>query len=427
MLFPPIPQEPIARDGLSDGLRGSELLTELKLRRLTPSDGLVSVGGVPGLYYKAATVGRGKWVLRFVSPMTSKRRDMGLGTYPEVTLSLARKAALMERERINQGDDPLEHKRQLERTAALSVKDPTFAEAARKVHEEVKSGFRNQKHAEQWLTSLETYVFPLLGERLVSSLRASDFADALRPIWLPKAETASRLKQRCAAVMDWSVAHGFLPASPVGVVSKLLAKQPGKATRVIHQPAAPWQSIPTIVSQLCHVERPSVSRRALEILILTGCRSGEVRGMEWSEIDFTEKIWTIPGIRMKAKQTHRVPLCDRAMEMLETWRHLKLHPKLVFPSSRGTQLSDMTLTKLLRDKRVYSSEPGRYATAHGFRSSFRDWASEHGYARDLAERALAHTIKNQTEKAYHRTDLLEQRRTMMQEWSFFAQSARTIL
>jgi integrase len=395
------------------------MLTELKIRKIDVADGLVSEGGVPGLYFKASSLGRGKWVFRFVSPDSRKRRDMGIGTYPDVSIARAREAARLHRDALALGRDPLEVKRDAERKARAAVGELTFEAAARVVHKELARGYKNRKHAAQWLSTLETYVFPQLGNRKVSTLRAKDFADVLGDIWLSKAETASRVKQRCACVMDWCVARDMIGASPVSAVSKLLAKQPGKSERVTHQPAVPWQRVPSVVKQICRVERPSTARRVLEVLILTGCRSGEVRGMRWSEIDLPNKIWTIPATRMKAKQPHRVPLCDRAMDILAHARALQLHDELVFPSSRGTPLSDMALTKLLRDQKVASSEPDRVATAHGFRSSFRDWASEHGYSRDLAEKALAHTVKNRVEAAYHRTDLLEQRRPMMDSWSRF--------
>jgi integrase len=403
---------------------GVELLTDLKIKKLKAADGLVCAGVVRGLYFKASTPGRGKWVLRFVSPDSGKRRDMGLGTYPDVSIARAREAARVHRGAIELGRDPLDAKRQVEREARAAVEELTFEAAAREVHKEVTRGFKSRKHAAQWLTTLESYVFPHLGNRKVSTLRATDFAEALREIWLSKPETASRVKQRCAHIMDWCVARDMTAASPVSAVSKLLAKQPGKSERVAHQPAVPWQKVPGVLTSICRVERPSPARRVLEVLILTGCRSGEVRGMHWSEIDFDNKIWTIPGTRMKAKQPHRVPLCDRVMEILADARVLQLHDELVFPSARGTPLGDMALTKLLRDQKVPSGDPDRIATAHGFRSSFRDWASEHNYNRDLAEKALAHTVKNRVEAAYHRTDLLELRRPMMEVWGAFVSSSR---
>jgi len=398
------------------------MLTELKIKRMSATDGLVSDGGVQGLYFKASSPGKGKWVFRFVSPESRKRRDMGIGTYPDISLARARETARLHRAALAHGRDPLETKRDNERTVRASAAELTLEEATREVHKELTRGFKNRKHVAQWLTSMESYILPKLGKRKVSALRAADFADSLGAIWLSMPETAARVKQRCAYVMDWCVARDMIPASPVSAVTKLLARQPGKSERVQHQPAVPWRAVPSVVDKLCNVDKPSPARRVLELLILTGCRSGEVRGIRWSEIDLENKVWTIPASRMKAKQQHRVPLCERSITILTEAKVLRLHDELVFPSARGTQLSDMALTKLLRDHKVASSDPDRVATAHGFRSSFRDWASEQGHNRDLAEKALAHTIKNRVEAAYHRTDLLEQRRPMMEAWGAFTTS-----
>ena len=392
-------------------------LTDTKARNITPETRPLAAGGVSGLYlFPSATRGKGKWILRFISPATGKRRDMGLGTYPEVGIAAARKAGLEARLVIQQGTDPLEARRAEEAERRARWEMPTFEKAARKVHAEIKDGFRNAKHADQWLNTLETYIFPVLGTCLVNELKASDFAGALKPIWLSKPETASRVRQRCDTVMKWCAAQDFIVASPVGVVGKLLAKQPGKRERVTHHPAVPWRDLPSLTRHLFSDDRPSAGKSMLELLILTATRSGEVRGMQWDEIDFKSATWTIPASRMKAKQFYRVPLPPRAIEILKRQRKMVAESPLVFPSRRNTPLSDMTLTKLLRDAEVSSDTPGRLATAHGFRSAFRDWASENGYPRDLAERALAHTIRSSTEAAYHRTDLLEQRRKMMEDW-----------
>jgi len=201
------------------------------------------------------------------------------------------------------------------------------------------------------------------------------------------------------------------------VVHHLLPQQPGKAIRTEHQPAMPWREIPKFVTnRLRGTDRHGQTRAILELLILTATRSGEIRGMCWREVDLDTLTWTIPAERMKAQQMHRVPLSKRALKILETQRGQ--HKILVFPSPRDqVVLSDMVLTSFLRRVKAISDTPGRVATAHGFRSSFRDWCSEHGYPRDLAERALAHTISNKVEAAYHRTDLLEQRRPMMEAWA----------
>ena len=375
-------------------------------------------GTVSGLrLHPGKEKGHGKWLLRFVSPEANKRRDMGLGVYPEVSITEARKAAASARDLIRDGVDPIDARNTNAQARQRDAQALTFEKAAREVHEDLKPGWQNSKHAAQWITTLETYVFPHIGNRKVENLKARDFAEALRPIWLKKPETASRVKQRCSAVMDWCAAQELVGANPVGVVTRLLPKQASSRERVVHQPAMPWEMIPDFIENVLGAGKPSLSKTMLEFLILTAARSGEVRAMTWDEVDLDAAVWTVPAARMKAKNAHRVPLSDRAVEILKAQKDAAAHSTLVFPSPSGRVPSDMILPKFLRDKEVESSEPGRSATAHGMRSSFRDWASERGYQRDLCERALAHTISNQAEAAYHRTDLLDQRRDMMEAWA----------
>lgn len=395
-------------------------LSNLQANNIKPDDKPIADGTVTGLWLHPGKIkGHGKWILRFVSPQTNKRRDMGFFTYPEVSIADARKAALAARELIRNGGDPIDARKADTTDRKRDAGALTFEKASRQCHDDNKSGWRNSKHAAQWITTLETYVFPHIGSRKVDSLKAKDFADALRPIWLDKAETASRVKQRCSAVMDWCAAQELITGNPVGVVAKLLPKQPKARERVLHQPSMPWRRAPDFIVDHLRTGQSNVSKMMLEFLILTAARSGEVRAMVWSEVDLDARVWTVPAERMKAKTEHRVPLSGRAVEMLTAQKTAAAHATLVFPSPSGNVPSDMILTKFLRDHNVESSEPGRTATAHGFRSSFRDWASENGYNRDLAERALAHTVRNQTEAAYHRTDLLDQRRGMMEAWSLF--------
>lgn len=401
------------------------VLSELKARNLKPSDRPIAHGGVTGLtLHPSKTKGHGKWVLRYLSPVTGKRRNAGIGSYPEVGIAEAGKRALAMREQITAGEDPLEIKA-LE-AAKTKIKPPTFEEAARILHEELCPGWRNPKHAQQWINTLEQYVFPTIGHLPFDKIQPAHIAAVLRPIWLDKAETASRLKQRMHAVIAWGWAHGFCASNPVDVVHHLLPQQPGKAVRTQHQPAMPWRDIPKFVAEhLGKRARHDQSRAMLELLILAACRSGELRGMTWDEVDFDKAIWTIPAERMKAKLPHRVPLVARALDILrgqEGYHQLYVFPA---PYAEGV-LSDMVLTSLLRRVNAPSDTPGRCATAHGFRSSFRDWCSENGYPRDLAERALAHTVANKVEAAYHRTDLLEQRRPMMQQWARFVLSEVTM-
>ena len=229
---------------------------------------------------------------------------------------------------------------------------------------------------------------PRSGKRKVDELVAADFAEVLRPIWREKPETASRAKQRCHMVMKWCWAQGLGNGNPVDMVNHLLPQQPGKRERTTHQPSMPWRDISAFVERSLRAGPPNVSRALLEFVILTAARSGEARAMTWAEVDLGAKVWTVPANRMKAKVTHRVPLSQRAFEILSAQRARHPEIDLVFPSVRGLVLSDMVLTKFLRDHKAQSGEPGRVATAHGFRSSFRDWASENGYPRDLAERPL---------------------------------------
>ena len=368
------------------------VLTDTKARHIKPDDKPLPHGGITGLTLHPSSVkGRGKWVFRYVSPVTQKRRNAGLGTYPEVSIAEAARTARIMREQLAAGDDPLEIKKA-----------------------------ENPKHVRQWLSTLENYVFPQLGAKTLDTITAADVAETLRPVWLTLSETASRVKQRIHVVMQWGWAHGFCVANPVDVVEHLLPQQ--SRGRDEHQPAMPWRQLPLFVATSVYTDEPyNVTRALLLMVILTATRSGEARGMRWTEIDFHKRIWTIPAERMKARIQHRVPLSRQAIHVLENIRGL--HDELVFPSPRKQQiLSDMVLTSFLRKKKAISDIPGRVATAHGFRSTFRDWCSEQGYSRDLAERALAHTLKNKVEAAYHRTDLLDQRIPMMQAWADYVMS-----
>ncbi|HDO1313437.1 tyrosine-type recombinase/integrase [Aeromonas veronii] len=392
------------------------LLSDAKARSIKPDDKPIPHGGITGLtLHPSTTKGRGKWVFRYVSPVTGKRRNAGLGIYPEISIADVGNQARLMREQLAKGVDPLEIKKE----EASKPTIPTVEIAARQVHEQLLPGWRNPKHGKQWISTLEQYAFPLIGRRSIDTITPSQIASVLLPIWLEIPETATRVKQRLHAVMAWAWAHGFCQANPVDVVDKLLPLQPSKAIRTQHQPAMDWRILPAFYQQhLANAERFDVSRALLSFVILTACRSGEARKMRWEELDLDAAIWTIPADRMKTQVTHRVPLSLQAMTVLEKVRGL--HDEWVFPSPRKqVPLTDMALTTLLRRLDAKSSTPGRLATAHGFRSSFRDWCSEQGYPRDLAERALAHLIQNKVEAAYHRTDLLDLRRPMMETWALF--------
>lgn len=395
------------------------VITDAKARNMKPSDGLLPHGGVTGLALEpSSTKGHGKWILRYTSPVTKKRRKAGLGGYPDVGIAEAGKKGMLFREQLAEGIDPLELKAEAAQESAKAASIPLFKDAAETVHAELKSGWKNEKHQAQWINTLREYAVPIIGEIPIDQLEPRHIADTLRPIWLSKPETASRLKQRIHAVLAWGWAHGYCKSNPVDVVVHLLPQQPSKAIRVKHQPAMPWRIIPGFWKEHLAAEDYDVSRALLKFLILTAARSGEVRLMTWNEVDFDQRIWTIPPERMKAKFQHRVPLSSTAIEILQ--RQKAFDSDLVFPSIRVKKVvSDMTMTKFLRRVEAPSDSPGRTATAHGFRSSFRDWCSENNYPRDLAERALAHTVQNKVEAAYHRTDLLDQRRPMMEAWEAF--------
>jgi integrase len=403
--------------GLDVGLKMTQI-TDLRARKIAPGDKPVADGSIRGLRLEPGSAkGQGKWILRFVSPVTGARRDMGLGVYPEVGIGDARLRGTVARQSIASGKDPIEEREAARAARAAMAGAMTFEQAARQVHERLKPGWKNSKHADQWINTLRDYAFPSIGKRRVAELAAVDFAEVLRPIWLVKSETASRVRQRCHTVMKWCWAQTLVNANPVDVVDHLLPQKPGKREQVVHQPSMPWRDIPAFVKSALRTGPSNVTRALLEFVMLTAARSGEARAMTWDEVDLQAKVWTVPANRMKAKVVHRVPLSKRAVEILAAQRALHPDADLVFPAPRGAVLSDMVLTTFLRDQQAQSSDKDRVATAHGFRSSFRDWASENGRPRDLAERALSHTISNQAEAAYHRTDLLEQRRAMMEAWA----------
>ncbi|UYZ85373.1 tyrosine-type recombinase/integrase [Entomomonas sp. E2T0] len=390
------------------------ILTDLKAKRISPDDNPLPHGGVTGLsLWPAKTKGRGKWILRYVSPVTGKRRKAGLGPYPDVSIAEVAVKASEFRVRLANGEDPLEDKQQVAKRVDKVV--PSFEEAAFKLYENLLPSWKNKKHGQQWINTLKQYAFPVIGNKLVDVIEVEDIELVLKPIWLSKHETASRLKQRIHAVMAWAIAYKFAKYNPVDSVQYLLPNMGSRKAMIKHQPSMPWRDIPEFLVKLKN-ENIIISHLMLEFLILTACRSGEVRGMKWQEVNFKDKVWTIPANRMKAGIEHRVPLSTRTVEILN--RLKGLDEVLVFPSvKKKTIMSDMALTQLLRRMEAQSDTTGRLATAHGFRSSFRNWCSENGYARDLAERALAHTIQNQVEAAYHRTDLLEQRKPMMEAWA----------
>ncbi|TNM66143.1 tyrosine-type recombinase/integrase [Aliirhizobium smilacinae] len=393
-------------------------LTDVQAQHMKPGDKPISDGAVLGLYLFASTKeGTGKWIFRYKSPLTGKRREMGFGTFPLVPIETARKKALKARECLLRKMDPLEFREQNGPYSAQLRRIPTFEAAARQLHSQLSSGFRSQKHSDQWLQTMEEYAFPIIGKQSFDTLTPEKFASCLRPIWLTRPETARRVKQRCAAVVRWALAHQYVSTDPMSYVKALLPRQPTRRERVRHFPALPWSMIPEFIATTLRSDGNDVHQTMLELVILTACRSGEIRKMRWDEIDLEEKTFTIPGYRMKARVAHRVPLTPRVLRLLEIQRgKYALHQGLVFKSRAGTPVTDMALTTILRENCVSSDTKGRTATTHGFRSSFRDWASENGHSNNLADRTLAHSLRSVVEAAYHRTDLLEQRAKLMLQW-----------
>ena len=378
-------------------------LTAIGIRNLK-QPGRYSDGN--GLILDIGKSGLGSWIVRV--QVGGRRRDIGLGSLSGLSLGQARDAAAQIRRDAKAGIDVVAARKREQNII------PTFREAALKVHAEHKAAWKNGKHQAQWMRTLEVYVFPAIGDSLVSNIEGPAIRDLLAPIWLSKPETARRVRQRIGKVLDWAYAKGYRTAeAPMRSLAKGLPRQLRKSG---HFEAMPFTDIPAFVASLR--ERMSVGRLALEFVILTATRSGEVRGCCWSEIDLNKKLWTIPAPRMKAGKAHVVPLCDAAIDVLKRAEIFRFPlSDLVFPGQNPrSALSDMTLLKILRDRQVG-------VTVHGFRSSFRDWvAEETSYAGEIAEAALAHAIPNKVEAAYKRTDFLEKRKALMADWGRYCSS-----
>jgi integrase len=305
------------------------------------------------------------------------------------------------------GGDPLAARRR-ERQVV-----PTFEAAARQVHKEHSKSFRNSKHITQWITTLESYVFPVFGDRRVDLIESADVLKALSPIWLDVPETARRVRQRMKTVFDWARAAGFRSGdNPVEGVSKVLPKHNGQQE---HFAALPYVQVSAFVQRLRDYEGIS-TKLAFEFLILTASRTNEVLKAKWNEFDLDAKTWVIPADRMKAKREHRVPLSARCVEILASAKEISDGSEYIFPGGTvGKPLSNMAFNMALRHMERNDCTP------HGFRSSFRDWAEEKtNFPRSVTEAALAHVVKDKTEAAYRRTDLFDRRRKLMDGWAAYA-------
>lgn len=390
-------------------------LSAVQVNRLT-SPGFYAVGGVAGLHLQVKGTGARSWILR--ATVGSHRRDIGLGGYPDVTLAMAREGARAARDLILKGEDPVEARR-ARRMALVSAqaKQLTFAQAAARCHQMKVPSFRNEKHGKDWINSLNRYVNPYIGDLPVSDIDLAQIVSVLEPIWRSKTETATRVRQRIEAVLAWATVsgyrHGENPARWKGNLEHALPN-PSKIRKVTHHPALHWQEVGQFMERL--QARDGVSARALEFLILTAARSGEVRLAIWDEIDLERRIWCIPGHRMKAGRPHKVPLSDWATEILRKLPRFE-GSEYVFNSPRGGPLSDMSISAVCRRMNVP-------AVPHGFRSSFKDWArNSTAYTDELSELALAHVSSDATRAAYARDELVAKRARLMSDWArFCAQS-----
>jgi integrase len=387
-------------------------LTYAKIKSLT-KPGTYNDGA--GLNYRVRSENVKDWVYRY--SLHGKPHWMGLGSYPSTSLVGARELANAARKLVKQGIDPINERNQRKAEAAAKDSAYTFAEVADAYIAAHSDSWKNAKHKAQWRSTLDTYAIPTLGRLPVDSITTEHVIKVLEPIWKAKTETASRLRGRIETILQYATARkwrtGQNPAQWRGHLKQILPA-PTKIAKVSHHSALHWKQIGGFMKELSGID--GVSALALRFTILTAARTGECIGARWSEINMNDAIWTIPPGRMKAGREHRVPLSTEALKILAQAMELRDNPQAdgyVFPGSKkGACLSNMSMTMVLR--RMNCPD----ITVHGFRSTFRDWCSEAtDYSRELAEAALAHTLKDKTEAAYQRGDMLEKRRALMNDWA----------
>jgi len=361
-----------------------------------------------GLYLHVDPSGARRWVQRLV--IRGKPRGLGLGSYALVSLAEAREQALANRKIARAGGDPLAAKRRAEGM-------PTFEEAVDRVIAIHRDAWKDGgKTAKLWRATLREYAYPHIGDKGIDKVTTADVMVVLLPIWTRKHETARKLRRRIGTVMKWAIAQGYRGDNPAG--EAITAALPKRSAPVRPMRALPHGEVAGALAAVRSSRAWAATKLAFEFLVLTATRSGEVRLAKWDEFDLPALVWAIPSERMKAQREHRVPLCGRAGEILHEAKSLGSDGGLVFPSVRGKALSDMTLSKLVK-------EQGIAAVPHGFRSSFRDWAAERtNHPREVIEAALAHVVGNQTEAAYARSDLFERRRRLMDDWAAYLDGER---
>ena len=353
-----------------------------------------------GLYLFVQPSGTRAWIQRLL--IRGRRRELGLGSVALVPLAEARQKALANRKLARQGGDPLAEKRRAEGI-------PTFAEAAMRVLEQKRAGWRGPRHSQEWISSLRRFAFPRIGKMPVSEVTSADLLEILTPLWHRKVATAKRVRQRLRAVLEWAVALEFRLDNPCDRIGPVLGAQQDVTE---HMQALPHREVAAAIRTVRASAAVPAAKLAFEFLVLTAARWGEVRSAEWEEIDRDGRVWTVPARRAKTNRRHRVPLCGRALEILEAAQALgEGAGPLVFTHGGGKPLHDSAVRRLLR-------ELGVGAVPHGFRSSFRDWAAEEtDHPREVIEAALAHVVRNRVEAAYARSDLFERRRVLMDDWA----------
>ena len=379
-------------------------LKALEVSRLI-TRGLHMVGTVAGLGLSVSKTGSRSWILR--TKIGARRCDIGLGSYPEISLAKAHERARAAKDDIRNGTDPI-----AERRAKSATVEWTFERCAQAYIDGHTASWKNVKHAQQWRNTLATYAYPVFGSKHVRDVGKTEVLQAIEPQWTTK-KTMARVRERIELVLSWATVRGYRsgdnPAVWRGNLDQVLAK-PSKVSKVVPHRSLPYPSMQAFMTQLRKAD--GLGARCLELLIYTACRSGELRGALWSEIDVQAGLWHIPAARMKADRDHRIPLSAGAITLLESLPRFA-GTDFVFPSSKNTMLSDMTLSAVMRRMKVP-------AVPHGFRATFATWAQEQtGYPSDVRERALAHTVGSKTTAAYERGDQFEKRVQLMADWAAY--------
>ncbi|WP_052409834.1 tyrosine-type recombinase/integrase [Paraburkholderia oxyphila] len=397
------------------------MLTDRALRNLKPDDGPLTDSQVPGLMIRPNANG-GKWALRYVSPTTRKRREMGLGVYPATSLRDARVRALAMRSQIDSGHDPIQERRREQVITERAANVPTFLQAAEKTHEKAKSGWKHAdgRNARRWLSSVKMHLAPLL-ECRVDTLKPRDFSDTLASAWIECPRVADNVFQRASAIMEWAFAAypEHVMCNPVPSARALLPSRSARQSKPKHHPAIQHTDAPAFVrTYLAGIEPHEVTRACTFVLLHTAVRPAEARGMEWGELDLDRARWLIPAERMKGGVEHDVPLVPEVVSLLRAMRETKMHERYVFPNVTNTgPLSDVDLQTFFRETGVVSDTSGRTPVPHGCRACFRGWVDAKGYDPRLGERQLAHRPRGETAVAYQRDTMFERRAILMGAWT----------